>query len=477
MRFPVDSPVENSCPQRLLSATLLAQHTSFSFNTHYLVMRYRLLFFLLGFVSFACDNDSDPGPATGDTCTRTETERAILADLNTLYARPFDPVDPATPDLQLDRLVEYLGAAELVGLGESTHGTAEFFQMKDQLFRALVTQQDFRSIIFELPWGHALTVNDFVTKGIGTANSTVNETYFWVYDTQEVRDLAQWMRDYNLAHPDTPIFFVGCDSQGPNFRLERRILNNFLWVAQPDSLDAVDQYYQLLPGNNLEQYRTATNSTHEANIAGTAAVVDYFEANRAELVAATTLLEYEIAAMAARVIQQREQLYRTGDFGSLRDAHMAENARRWQQILGKSAIWAHNFHVMNLSGTMGEVLRLSYGDDYRILCFSTSSGNANAWVADANFNIKSGVERQAIPLVPCQTTQRLLNEVEGDRHFLIFDDLSGPARDYFGKRNPFFQFGSGFNGSLIQQFIQPYNLRLVSDALVHFDRTKASALR
>lgn len=107
-------------------------------------------------------------------CTNSNVEQQIIDELNNGYVHPIADAHPDTIDPALDLLIDFLGDTPLVGLGEATHGTADFYEMKDKLFRALVQQKNFKSIIFELPWGNAWVINEFVTKGIGTANSTVN---------------------------------------------------------------------------------------------------------------------------------------------------------------------------------------------------------------------------------------------------------------------------------------------------------------
>ncbi|MEM6396604.1 MAG: hypothetical protein AAF741_09670 [Bacteroidota bacterium] len=67
-------------------------------------------------------------------------------------------------------------------MGGATHGTSEFYRFKNQLFRLLVAEAGFKAIVFEIPWGNALTVNDFVLNGIVTAEiynaaSTVCQTH------------------------------------------------------------------------------------------------------------------------------------------------------------------------------------------------------------------------------------------------------------------------------------------------------------
>ena len=99
-----------------------------------------------------CSDNEDITPSN-EECTFTEQEEMVIKQLSEDYHHPFETAEPHVREETLDPLIEYLGDARIVGLGEATHGSAEFFKMKDKLFRALVTEKDFKAIIFEFPWG------------------------------------------------------------------------------------------------------------------------------------------------------------------------------------------------------------------------------------------------------------------------------------------------------------------------------------
>lgn len=442
--------------------------------------------FLSVLLMASCQKDNTRSAASpSDDCTWTVEEQTVLNELNQGGAYLFNAPDPEVADGQLQPLLQTLSKATIVGLGEATHGTAEFFRMKDLLFRQLVQQYDFRAIVFELPWGNAQLVNDFVTKGIGTAESALDETIFWVYNTEEVRDLVQWMRAYNLQQePDDRIQFLGCDPQGQDFRLEYRMIMNYLAKVAPDSVDVIKGYYDQLPSGDLPTYHQATSDVHEANRVGCQRAYAFFEGARDQLIAASSEFEYERVAMAAHLIQQRERLYRTQTFGSLRDELMAFYAAWWQRILGDSAkiaTWAHDFHVMDGDPigaiTMGGRLHDQYGAAYSAVGFSKHRGSLNAWLSDSNFNILQGVRRRVVETTPCGSVNRLLNEVNGDRHYLLLNELTGNSRSYFNSSRPVLSIGSGFNPAFTNTYINTYRVSAQFDVLIHFDATNASVLR
>lgn len=448
------------------------------------MLRFPLILLLIPFSIISCKKENN-GPGSGPTeCILTDDEQNLVNQLNEKFTYTFGEATPEVADPLLDPLVNYLGDANFVGLGESTHGTKEFYQLKDKLFRSLVQDKGFKAIVFEIPWGNAMVVNDFVTKDIGTADQAIDQTYYWTYDTQEVRDLAQWVHDYNIGRSDEEkIYFVGCDPQGGDFKEERRFVAQLIGEVQPDSVANVMAHYANLP-NDLNDYSSRSEQVHEANIEGTQKVYDYLVANKEVLIAATSTLDYEIALMAAHVIQQREIIYRTNDFGEKRDSLMAVYAEWWQRILGedaKVALWAHNFHVADggdFGGNfMGTFLRQRHSDAFKTVGFSFGTGSVNAFLAGKNRQFVSGVQRQNLPELRCHTTNQLLTLVDGDRHYLIIEELRNEVFTYFNNNNPFVQFGAGFNYTFLDNYILQIRLARLYDVLIHFDETNASSLK
>lgn len=433
----------------------------------------------------SCQKEPLPStPAPKPPCELTNLEASIVDDLSDSYAHVFNGADPTIADDALQPLVDYLGDSPLVGLGEATHGTAEFYALKDKLFRLLVTEKGFKAIVFEIPWGRALAVNDYVTGPGGSAEAVVDQIYYWTYDTEEVIDLVQWIHDYNQNLPDEDkIYFVGCDPQGDRFDIEKSKIYAFLNTVRPDSVTQLMQHYNQLPAVLDFDYEEADPTVHEANQIGTRWMYDYLEANRAEFIERTSPLRFEITLMAAHVIQHRDLMYQNGDFFEARDSLMAHYAEWWQRILSptaKVAIWAHNAHVMDAtvfgSGWMGTYLRARHPEDYKNVGFSFGTGSFNAFLSKADGSFLSGVRQQSIPELQCETANHLLSQVEGDQHYLIFEELSGNAKAYFHETQPFIQLGAGFNYDHVDRYTQSYPLSQLFDVLIHFDETKASVL-
>jgi erythromycin esterase-like protein len=234
----------------------------------------------------------------------------------------------------------------------------------------------------------------------------------------------------------------------------------------------------------MQNYSDESEELHDDNISGVEKGYNYIVNNKEYFICLTSEYEYEVALMASHVIKEREFVYRTNSYGTHRDMLMAFYSEWWQRILAedaKVAIWAHNAHVFDGSSggssLMGTFLSGSQGDNYRNVGFSFGKGSANAFLAKFDYSFSSGVRSQIISDVPCNTSNFIMNEVDGDQFYIIFDELDGPSKTYFNSSQPFLQFGGGFNPTFINNYIFDTNLVSGFDVMIHFDETQASVLK
>ena len=101
---------------------------------------------------------------------------------------------------------------QIVGLGEASHGVAQYHQMKLDVFKALVENNGCHTFIIEGDFGGALKVDQYINGGNGTAEEVVAEIGFAIYRTQEMADLVDWMRSYNeTVSEKEALHFYGMD--------------------------------------------------------------------------------------------------------------------------------------------------------------------------------------------------------------------------------------------------------------------------
>jgi erythromycin esterase len=112
-------------------------------------------------------------------------------------AIPLKTTDPEAQLNDMSQLGSVIGSARIVAMGEATHGTREFFQMKHRMLEYLVEKKGFTVFAIEANWPESLAVNDYVLSGKGDPAVALAGMYFWTWNTEEVLDMIRWMRKYN----------------------------------------------------------------------------------------------------------------------------------------------------------------------------------------------------------------------------------------------------------------------------------------
>ncbi|HEU4559607.1 MAG TPA: erythromycin esterase family protein [Longimicrobium sp.] len=342
----------------------------------------RTLALLLALALAACsggDNPTIEPPNTDDP--PAEVTAWLKAN-----AIPFNTPQAGNGFADLQKVKALVGDARVVSLGEATHGTREFFEMKHRMFEFLVREMGFTVFAIESEWAEAARLNHWVQTGEGDPHKLLTGLYFWTWRTQEVMDLIQWMRAYNADPANVKkVSFVGVDMQFPTLAMDTTVA--FLRRADPAMATTAEERYACLrPYSNNTKGASPTPYTS----AGPAAqlecaqkvrqVHDEIAANSARLAAATSPAEYAFSLQAARLVVQGED-GKAGRTSAGRDLFMAENAAWWLEQFGpgaKMVIWAHNGHVATEQGWMGYHLRGKFGAAMRVFGFSFYQGSFTA---------------------------------------------------------------------------------------------------
>jgi erythromycin esterase-like protein len=112
-------------------------------------------------------------------------------------------------------LKKMIGNARVVSLGEATHGTREFFQLKHRMLEFLASEMGFTIFSIEANMPEAYRLNDYVLNGVGDPAKLLKGMYFWTWDTQEVLAMIEWMREFNKSGKGR-VQFTGFDMQTPD---------------------------------------------------------------------------------------------------------------------------------------------------------------------------------------------------------------------------------------------------------------------
>src|SRR5205823_8252537 len=127
------------------------------------------------------------------------------------HALPLASVEPSADDSDLTPFLPFLANAHIIALGDATHGTHEFFSVKQRLIRLLVKHANVRTIAFEAPYGEFEAIRDYVRTGAGDPAAQLRNDDYFFWNTDEVLDTIRWVRAWNAAG-NPPVDIVGVDA-------------------------------------------------------------------------------------------------------------------------------------------------------------------------------------------------------------------------------------------------------------------------
>ncbi len=262
----------------------------------------------------------------------------------------------------LEPLKKTFAKVRYIGLGESTHGTREFFQLKHRMLAFLVKEMGYRVFSIEAGSLPCQNINDYVLYGKGNRAAALASQGYWTWDTEEVTGLIEWMRQHNLTcSREQMCQFIGYDIKPVDeaFQYIRRLMP-VEYLIEAD----LDRIQQLLGKDSLTEDEKGWLGNVILALHGTVAAHDqeiraFVGQKGLELLLhCTEMLWQDFAGMK---LQPGELV--------ARDKFMAENILDMIHKLPidtKVVIWAHNAHlaVDESWKNMGYRLREAFGDLY-----------------------------------------------------------------------------------------------------------------
>jgi erythromycin esterase len=295
--------------------------------------------------------------------------RSWIAD----NAIPLSSVEAGHGFEDMQPLKKIIGEARLVLLGEATHGTREFFQLKHRMLEFLANEMGFTIFGIEAPMPEAFDINEYVLTGDGDPAKALAGLYPTWY-TEELLDMICWMREYN-ADPshEKKLKFYGFDMK--NVPRAFKVMLNYLRkvdleqaMASEKTLAVLANYYTLLDFPRLPKER------REEATASINALLARFDEQKLDYIGHTSATEWALARQHAQIVAQYvERRNSSGNVvQKVRDRSMAENIRWILDQEGpdaKMVVWAHNVHVqapakrLYWGWLMGAHLRRMFGTD------------------------------------------------------------------------------------------------------------------
>jgi erythromycin esterase-like protein len=223
-------------------------------------------FMFLAFSSGICAQNGETAKSNQTSKTPVSAEiqpsagdRPAVAWIRT-HATPLTTVEAGHGFVDMQPLKQAVGDARIVALGEATHGTREFFQLKHRMIEFLASQKGFTIFSIEANMPEAYRLNDFVLTGKGDPRELLKGMYFWTWNTQEVLELILWMREFNKSGKGH-IEFTGFDMQTATVSMD--IVRTFVQQHDAPYLETVNRTYQGVaraqrPGNGGRGFGVGT---------------------------------------------------------------------------------------------------------------------------------------------------------------------------------------------------------------------------
>jgi erythromycin esterase-like protein len=350
-------------------------------------------------------------------------------------------IRPLSEPADLDPLIEAIGDARYVLLGEASHGTSEFYTWRTELSKRLITEKQFHFIGVEGDWPDCYAVNRFVKSYPDSGDSAAEVLHkfdrwpTWMWANRETVALAEWMHEHNRGlSAEQKVGFYGLDVYS-------------LWesmAAVVQYLDGVDPEFAVQArraymcfepyAEDAQEYARATAMVPTSCEDETVAVLRALRAKSPEY-RDDGREAYFNAEQNALVARGAELYYRTMVRGgptswNVRDHHMVDTLNRLMQHHGdrsKAIVWEHNTHVGDARFTdmaragmvnVGQLVRQEHDrDGVTLVGFVTHRGTV---IAGAEWG--APMQRMRVPEARSGSLEDLLHTAaEGDDGLLLFD--------------------------------------------------------
>ena len=398
---------------------------------------------------------------------------------------------PFSSDNNFSFLIEAIGDAKIVLLGEASHGTSEFYTIRAQLTKQLIKEKGFSIIAVEGDWPPCFRVNQYL-KGFDDMNINVREVLkafnrwpTWMWANEEIVEFISWLKLHNdtleIGHK---VGFYGLDLyslfESTNEivqQIKKQNLDSTL-LDQANRVHACFEPYNEMP----EHYALATAHFSHDCMNEVGELFSSIESNN-NLNPSDQEQDLHLI-MNALVVKNAEKYYRTSiqddaESWNVRDEHMVEAINRisnYFDVKKKIIIWEHNTHIGDARATtmvdegmlnVGQLLRQQnkYGDVFAV-GFGTHHGSVIA--AD-----KWGVpfEKMSVPPARKDSWEDVLQQAGAFDKYLIFNDGN---REHFTEWTGHRAIGVVYNPDYehLGNYV-PTRISYRYDAFIYIEETKA----
>lgn len=365
----------------------------------------------------------------------------------------FSDIDSAN----LDGLLERIGDSRLVLLGEATHGTAEFYDMRARISRELIEKKGFNIIAVEADWPDATSIDDFIRDPGHNPDMKANFKIkpfsgfpTWMWANHSVLAFTHWLKDYNqkINSAEDTVSFYGLDLYNMYSSIEAVL--DYLQEVDPGAAEAARWSYAcLMPwadDPSLYSHNMQSGRYRGCRYEVFAVLQDLLK--KRAYYKQQDRQRYFNAEQNARLVRNGERYFRTMYYANnnswnQRDQNMLETLQAILNYRGqksKAIVWAHNSHIGDARATemsargefnLGQLARETFGDSTYLIGFGTDHGT----VAAAS---KWGEPMKVMQVPPSHkdSYERQCHEVKTDNFMLPLRNtvLGNPIKDITRKK-------------------------------------------
>jgi erythromycin esterase-like protein len=351
------------------------------------------------------------------------------------------PLHDAT---DLDPLLDRIGDARIVAVGEASHGTHEYYAWRAALTRRLIEERGFGFVAVEGDWPDCYRVNRSVKLAEGAhedprdALDSFDRWPTWMWANDDVVDFCRWLRGFNAVRPaEERVGFYGLDVYSLWESMHELI--GWLRENEPQHVDRAIRALRCFGpfGEDGAEYAFASSFAPSSCEQVVVDLLRHLLAERGKETADGDPEDRFSAEQNAAVVVDAELYYRTMLKGSaeswnVRDIHMVDTLDRLLEFAGdKAVVWEHNTHIGDARATdmaaagmvnVGQLLRERHGtDDVVLVGFGGYQGGV---IAGSEW----GAQMERLPVPPARpgSLEAILHGLLGEDTLIVVPPAGGP---------------------------------------------------
>lgn len=322
--------------------------------------------------------------------------------------------DETISDELISSLLSEVGGKTIIGLGEGTHGTAEFNEIRAAISKRLIEEKGFQYICFENNYGETFVFNNRIKHEKYTSN-LLKQHFIGIYQTKEMDNFFQWLTGYSHMHPDRKVNISGIDFfelSAAVAIIQEQITNKEHYQTLFSDLVHCIRQQDSLRNNQLSD----TTLFRQTTLRACQLLTDLESDSNVHV---KDSLLYREALYNVKVRNEfYHEAYQDPEQATLdRDLGMANMLRfiREKDPDAKIIVWAHNAHIARRyiygkgrnGGGMGGYIEDLFPGEYAAIATTSSEGTFRV-TEDAYPTRFNQFTEQAFPKPPKGSLERLL---------------------------------------------------------------------